>query len=281
MAVVENTQRMQDICMQERSAGEVLAFVPTMGALHEGHLALVEKAKILGSKVIVSIFVNPTQFGLNEDYDKYPKQFHEDLCKLEPFDVFSIFHPTVAAIYPDGFGTTVSGGVEAEGLCAASRPEHFNGVLTVVLKLLNIIQPNFLVMGKKDYQQVKVIERMLRDFNSPVELCSVETYRDSNGLAMSSRNSYLTDEEIVLAAKIYQALCRVRSNQEAGVNDVGTLKQGFSSDISDLEGAAIEYVEMRTQKNFQDVSDCVCEPSVCLAAIRYKGIRLIDNIEFG
>ena len=281
MTVIENVSRMQDLCTQQRSQGEVLAFVPTMGALHEGHLALVRRAESLGSRVIVSIFVNPTQFAQGEDFEKYPRTIAEDIRKLSAHNVFATFHPSASQMYVPGFQTKIQAGARAQGLCGGSRPGHFDGVLVVVLKLLNIIQPHFLIMGKKDYQQLKVVQKMLIDFNLPIELVGIDTLRESNGLAMSSRNQYLSVDDRQKAGLIYEGLQIVKFAYHTGIIDPTELSRRYSEHLMKLDSAIIEYADFRTQKEFASIGGNLIEPSVFLTAVRYKNVRLIDNIELG
>ncbi len=281
MTVIESVSKMQDLCLQQRNDGEVIAFVPTMGALHKGHLKLVEKAQDLGSRVVVSIFVNPTQFLPGEDYEKYPRQFQNDVKLLSPYNVLAVFHPSASSIYGTNFQTMVKAGERSQGLCGARRPGHFDGVLTVVLKLLNIVQPHFLIMGKKDYQQVKVIEKMIEDLNLTTSLVGVDTDRDERGLALSSRNQYLSQEGREKASAFYKALQSVRLKVLRGRTEVKELQESFIEELRTVPEASIEYIEFRTQRTFGLIQINISEPAVCLAAIHFQGVRLIDNIEIG
>ena len=261
-----------------RDSGETVAFVPTMGNLHAGHLQLVSQAKEKADRVVVSIFVNPTQFGVGEDFEAYPRTELEDQQKLEDACVDLLFLPAVADIYALDARTTITVAGVSEDYCGAFRPGHFGGVATVVCKLLNIVQPNMILLGLKDFQQLTVIKMMVRDLNIPVEIIAVETVREPNGLAMSSRNGYLTEEEKKIAAQLYKTLCGARDAVLAGAKDYIDLEQqalrvlqqaGFLVDYfsvcrgSDLKKAKPEDVDL-----------------VLLVAAKLGKTRLIDNIYF-
>jgi len=261
-----------------RSSGESVAFVPTMGNLHAGHLQLVNMAKTKADRVVVSIFVNPTQFGAGEDFETYPRTEREDQEKLKAVYADLLFLPSVVDIYTPDSKTTVTVTGLSDVFCGASRPGHFSGVATVVCKLFNIVQPNIALFGQKDFQQLVVIKTMVRDLNIPVEITGVDTVREPNGLAMSSRNGYLTEDEKSVAPKLYQSLCAARDAILAGNQTYEKIEQqsvqflqqaGFQPDYfsvcrsSDLKKAAEEDVDL-----------------VLLAAARLRKTRLIDNIYF-
>ena len=261
-----------------RSNGEIVAFVPTMGNLHAGHLQLVKMAKKNADRVVVSIFVNPTQFGVGEDFETYPRTEREDREKLEAEGADLLFQPAVADIYTPDAKTTVTVSGLSDLYCGASRPGHFSGVATVVCKLFNIVQPNVALFGLKDFQQLTVIKTMVRDLNIPVEITGVDTVREPDGLAMSSRNGYLTDDEKRIAPKLYHSLCTARDAILAGNQAYADVEQqalqflqqaGFQADYfsvcrsSDLKKAAAEDVDL-----------------VLLAAAKLGKTRLIDNIYF-
>lgn len=261
-----------------RRAGERIAFVPTMGNLHAGHASLVGKAAELGARVIVSIFVNPLQFGPNEDFAAYPRTPDEDRRRLESLAVDLLFAPEVADIYPRG--RQVSARVHVPGiediLCGAFRPGHFMGVATVVTKLLNLVQPDVAVFGEKDYQQLLIIRRAATDLCMPVEIVGAPTMREPDGLAMSSRNRYLTAKERCVAPCIYAELERARVAIESGASDLATIesrgalalrKAGFRPDYFSIRDAAT-----------LDVPAAATEDLVILTAARIGRARLIDNV---
>lgn len=260
-----------------KTAGPV-AFVPTMGNLHEGHLSLVDAAKATGSKVVVSIFVNPLQFGQGEDYLTYPRTLEEDCAKLEAAGVDALFHPGVEALYPR---TTQDYRVEPpalqDELCGRFRPGHFRGVATVVTKLFNIVQPDWAMFGKKDYQQLKVIEGLVADLDMPVTIVGVDTGRADDGLALSSRNGYLTADERAKAPRLYQNLNRIRSAILAGNQDWVALTETARADLEN-QGWRVDYVEIRTQSRLEHARPGD-RKVVVLAAARLGKPRLIDNLE--
>ncbi|MGH8188950.1 MAG: pantoate--beta-alanine ligase [Steroidobacteraceae bacterium] len=261
-----------------RRAGERIAFVPTMGNLHAGHASLVGKAAELGDRIIVSIFVNPLQFGPNEDFAAYPRTPDEDRRRLESLEVDLLFAPEVADIYPRGQQLTARvhvPGVE-DILCGAVRPGHFMGVATVVAKLLNLVQPDVAVFGEKDYQQLLIIRRAATDLCMPVEIVGAPTMRESDGLAMSSRNRYLSAEERSVAPRIYAELERVRVAIESGASDLAALgKQGAQA----LQAAGFrpDYFSVRDAATL-DEPTATTEDLVILTAARIGRARLIDNV---
>jgi len=278
MRIVNTVIEMREAIKLWRSSGESVAFVPTMGNLHAGHLQLVNMAKTKADRVVVSIFVNPTQFGAGEDFETYPRTEREDQEKLKAVYADLLFLPSVVDIYTPDSKTTVTVTGLSDVFCGASRPGHFSGVATVVCKLFNIVQPNIALFGQKDFQQLVVIKTMVRDLNIPVEITGVDTVREPNGLAMSSRNGYLTEDEKSVAPKLYQSLCAARDAILAGNQTYEKIEQqsvqflqqaGFQPDYfsvcrsSDLKKAAEEDVDL-----------------VLLAAARLRKTRLIDNIYF-
>lgn len=278
MLIVNTVSELRDAVKGWRLLGQSVALVPTMGNLHAGHLALVNEAQKKADRVVVSIFVNPTQFGVGEDFDTYPRTEREDQQKLKAAGADLLFQPAVSDVYAPDAKTLVSVTGMSEQYCGASRPGHFNGVATVVCKLFNIVQPDIALFGLKDFQQLTVIRTMVRDLNIPVEIVGVDTVREASGLAMSSRNGYLSAEEKTVAAKLYQALCVARdavlagqqSYQEIERNALLFLREsGFHPDYfslcraGDLKKAATDDVEL-----------------VLLVAARLGKTRLIDNIYF-
>jgi pantoate--beta-alanine ligase len=260
-------------------AGARVAFVPTMGALHQGHLSLVKLARAHADRVMVSIFVNPLQFGPTEDFAKYPRTLKGDLELLESQEVEAVFLPNAAGMYPDGFQTYVRNKQMAETLDGLSRPGHFEGVLTVVLKLFMLVSPHVAIFGKKDYQQWRLIECMARDLCLPLEIIGGDTLREADGLAMSSRNRYLTDTERPLATKLYQGLTAAKSAFKAGSRDPQNLVSAFKRVVDGVQGLALEYAELRRQRDLTPFSGKVDAPCVLLCAARLGTTRLIDNLE--
>lgn len=255
-----------------------LAFIPTMGNLHEGHLALVEAAHQHADKVVVSIFVNRLQFGQGEDFDAYPRTFESDCAKLEAAGVNALFFPTEAELYPR---VKQDFNVEPphiqDELCGAFRPGHFRGVATVVSKLFNIVQPDVACFGKKDFQQLHVIKAMVDDLNIPVAVIPVDTGRAEDGLALSSRNGYLTAEERAEAPRLYRNLSAMRAALLAGDSDYATLEAHASADLQQA-GWVVDYVEVR-QADTLEVAHAGEKRLVVLAAARLGRTRLIDNVE--
>ncbi|WP_293763318.1 pantoate--beta-alanine ligase [uncultured Aquitalea sp.] len=260
-----------------RQAGK-LAFVPTMGNLHEGHLALVAAAREQADKVVVSIFVNRLQFGQGEDFDAYPRTFEADCDKLRAAGVDALFFPTEQELYPrvkQDFNVEPPH-IQNE-LCGAFRPGHFRGVATVVSKLFNIVQPDLACFGKKDYQQLHVIKAMVDDLNMPVRIVPVDTGRAEDGLALSSRNGYLSAEERAEAPRLYRNLSQMRDALLAGDSDYAGLEAAASEDL-DKAGWKVDYVEVR-QADTLEIAHAGEKRLVVLAAARLGRTRLIDNIE--
>jgi len=253
-----------------RSTG--LTLVPTMGALHEGHLALVRQAVTLGPTV-VSIFVNPAQFGPGEDYDRYPRDLDADLALLEPLDVKAVFAPSAEMMYPADGAVTVQPGRFADGMCGAGRPGHFAGVLTIVAKLLNLVRPRTAIFGRKDAQQVLVIDQMVRDLNLPVRLLDLPTVREADGLALSSRNRYLTEDERRKALCLVRALRSVRGLLEKGERRTDFVEEVLNFVMTEGE---LEYAEIRALPAFERPE--ILDGRVLFAvAARFGDTRLIDN----
>ena len=262
-----------------RMRDEPIAFVPTMGHLHAGHLKLVQHAKAIAPRVVVSIFVNPMQFAPNEDYASYPLSMELDTGALMEADADVLFAPGVAEVYPGGIKHTTS--VVVPGLNSilegAHRPSHFNGVTTVVAKLFNMVQPDVAVFGEKDYQQLRIIERMVKDLDLPVRIEAVETVRESDGLALSSRNSYLKSAERMLAPQLYQVLLDVKTIVEAGEADFAGIEQAAVQQLVEA-GLVADYVSIRRQSDLEPPAAADSQ-LVALAAARIGATRLIDNIK--
>jgi pantoate--beta-alanine ligase len=261
-----------------RSQGQRVCFVPTMGNLHEGHLTLVREAKRRGECVVVSIFVNPMQFGANEDLDNYPRTLAADKEKLFGEGTTYLFAPTVSEMYPNGTGpqSQLSVPEVTETLCGASRPGHFTGVSTVVSKLFNIVQPDIALFGKKDFQQLQVIRKMVDDMCMPVEIVGVDTSRAEDGLALSSRNGFLSVQERKIAPRLHQILQEYR---DAIANGFDNYKELELHAVNDLKGAGFspDYFTICDAETLHDVTEDTDE-IVILAAAKLGAPRLIDNV---
>jgi pantoate--beta-alanine ligase len=262
-----------------RGRGERVALVPTMGYLHEGHLALVREARRHADLVGVSIFVNPTQFGPNEDLGRYPRDLAGDLAKLAGAGADVTFVPPAAAMYPAGYQSFVQVRELEKGLCGDRRPGHFVGVATVVLKLLNIARPHVALFGEKDYQQLMVVRRMVRDLDVPVEIVAVPTLREADGLAMSSRNSYLSAPDRARAAALYRGLSAARTRHAAGERRAPALIEAAAAEIGPAVDR-VDYIEVRDAETLAPV-DPVDGPAVVLVAAFVGTTRLIDNVRLG
>ena len=258
-----------------------LALVPTMGALHEGHLALVREAKARAASVVVSIFVNPTQFGPNEDLDAYPRQLAEDSWMLEAEGVDLLWAPLVDEVYPEGFATTVSVRGVSEGLCGASRPGHFDGVATVVCKLFNQVRPDLAVFGEKDWQQLAVIRRMARDLDlmqpSAETIHGVPTVREADGLALSSRNRYLSPEDRRRAAALPSAMREAIERIERA-DPVPTALAALKHALIEGGFESVDYAELADAESLDPLDKLGERPALLLVAARIGGTRLIDNM---
>jgi pantoate--beta-alanine ligase len=252
-------------------------FVPTMGYLHEGHLSLVRRARAENDRVAVSIFVNPTQFGPHEDYARYPRDLERDLRLLEPLGVDLVFIPSVEEMYPPGFQTWVIVEEVSRPLEGASRPGHFRGVATVVAKLFNILQPDRAYFGQKDAQQTVVIRRMVQDLNIPVEIVICPTVREPDGLAMSSRNTYLNPEERRAATVLFRALQAAKARYEAGERDAERLREAMREVIRAEPLARIDYVSVAHPETLQEL-ERVEGPALLSLAVYIGTTRLIDNL---
>ena len=259
-----------------RANGDTIALVPTMGGLHAGHLKLVEEARRRCRRTVVSIFVNPTQFGAGEDFDSYPRDMSSDHAKLAGLGVDLLYAPTAAEIYPDGFATEVRVSGLAEGLCAVQRPFHFTGVATVVAKLLNQCRPHMAMFGEKDYQQLLVIRRLVRDLDLGVEIVGVATVRESDGLAMSSRNQALSHGGRAVAGRLNVLLEEVARRIAAGQAVAEALSRGRDKLIA-LGFEAVDYLELRDAETLTPL-DQATRPARLLVAVHVEGCRLIDNI---
>ncbi|HWC30780.1 MAG TPA: pantoate--beta-alanine ligase [Dehalococcoidia bacterium] len=269
-----------DVRAARRAVIGSVGLVPTMGALHEGHLTLVREARAANDCVAVSIFVNPTQFGPNEDFAAYPRDTGRDLDLLRAEGVDLVFMPAVEAIYPEGFATSVDVGPIAESLEGEHRPGHFLGVATVVLKLLNIVQPARAYFGRKDAQQLAVIRRMVRDLDVDVEIVAANTVREPDGLAMSSRNAYLSPAERQSALVLWNSLCLAREMWTRGARDAEAFRKRMRELIEQEESARIDYVSVADPQTLREV-ERINGPVLVSLAVRIGRTRLIDNITLG
>ncbi len=278
MITVSTTAEIRSWVKRWRGMDERVAFVPTMGNLHAGHLALVEHAQRVADRVVVSIFVNPLQFGEGEDFDAYPRTLKEDQQKLIEAGVDCLFAPTEDVVYPDG--REVSTRVEVPGLsdilCGAGRPGHFQGVTTVVAKLFNIVQPDVAIFGEKDYQQLMIIRRMVSDLFMDVAITALATKRVEDELAMSSRNQYLGEEARAIAPLLYKTLVQVQVQLEMGAREYDELEREGAQALSN-GGFEVEYLRIRRAEDLAEPGEEE-EKLVVLAAARLGRARLIDNI---
>ncbi len=268
---------MSRFSLSGRTAGRRIALVPTMGALHEGHLKLIEVARGLADTLVVSIFVNPAQFGPNEDLDRYPRRLAEDMAKAEAAGADIIFHPPAEDVYPEGSSTWVDVEGASEGLCGGCRPGHFRGVATVVLKLFNIVKPDSAVFGLKDYQQFVIIKKMVKDLNLDVELTGVDTVREADGLALSSRNAYLSDRERKAALALPAALKAGEELFGRGERDAARIIGAAKKVIEKEELAVVDYIELCDSLTLEPL-DSLGEAALLAAAVKVGRTRLIDNV---
>ncbi|MFC1692812.1 pantoate--beta-alanine ligase [Candidatus Latescibacterota bacterium] len=277
MEVIKNIEDMRRISAEKRAEGKIIGFVPTMGALHEGHLSLVRRALDRSDFVVVSIFVNPTQFGPHEDFNKYPRNHEDDMHKLESLGAHLIFAPGSNTIYPEDYSTYVIVEGITEGLCGRSRPVHFRGVATVVAKLFNIVMPHIAVFGQKDAQQLAVIRRMVRDLNMDIEIDAGPIIREPDGLAMSSRNNFLNPEEHRQATVLYRALCSAEELVKSGVTRSVDIIKKIHEEINVSSLARIEYIEIVHVENMNPVEN-ISNRALLALAVRFGSTRLIDNV---
>jgi pantoate--beta-alanine ligase len=271
---------MQEQAIAWRHAGDDIGLVPTMGALHAGHDSLVSRARRENQRVIVSVFVNPAQFGPHEDFEKYPRPFEQDRARLEGLGVDAIFHPPVDQIYPPAFKTRVDPGPLGEVLEGKSRPGHFGGVLTVVLKLLNLTQPKRAYFGQKDFQQVVLVRQLVRDLGLPVRIVVLPTVREPDGLAMSSRNAYLDPAQRQLAPMLRQALTEAAQAFTAGETRTADLERLTRDRLAVAPAVAIDYVALVDETTLSRPQQA-SPGSVLAVAVKLGSTRLIDNVVLG
>jgi pantoate--beta-alanine ligase len=277
MKIVETISRMSTLVKIAKKEGKTIGFVPTMGYLHEGHLSLARAAKKHTDVVVMSIFVNPLQFGPNEDLSKYPRDFKrdEEMARLAGVDI--LFYPSEKEMYPEGYSTYVEVKGLSETLCGLSRPGHFKGVATIVAKLFGIVRPDIAYFGQKDAQQVAVIRKMASDLNMAIEIMAMPIVREKDGLAMSSRNSYLSESERKDASVLHQSLLKAESMIRSGEKDSKKLIRTVESMIRQKPSARIDYIAVVNEKDFKDM-DTITGNSLVALAVFIGKTRLIDNI---
>ncbi|MGC8871523.1 MAG: pantoate--beta-alanine ligase [Caldimicrobium sp.] len=276
MEVIRSIAEMKAKSLSFKKRGETIGFVPTMGYLHEGHLSLVRLARIKADKVVVSIFVNPLQFGPSEDYYIYPRDLERDLALLEKERVDVVFIPDEEEMYPPDFQTYVEVTKLTQGLCGPYRPGHFRGVTTVVLKLFNIVKPDLAVFGEKDYQQLRVIQQMVKDLNLDVEIIPHPIVREESGLAMSSRNTYLSEEERHSAVALYQSLKMAERVIFEGERDAERVRTLIKDYLEKFPHNKVQYVEIVDPETLERVSE-INGPVLIALAVFVGKTRLIDN----
>jgi pantoate--beta-alanine ligase len=271
---------MKEFARRQRDEHGILGLVPTMGALHEGHLALIRRARLECSSVVVSIFVNPTQFGPAEDFGKYPRALAADTEKLAGADVHCLFLPESEEIYPQNYATYVNVEGLSERLEGRSRPGHFRGVSTIVLKLLQIVQPQFAYFGRKDAQQAGIITRMVKDLNLDSEIVVCPIVREADGLALSSRNVYLSPGDRAAAPVLHRTLRAAEQLLKKGTRDSASLQSAMLQVLKGAPGAKVEYAEIVDAKTFEPVSH-VSRTAYVLLAVKFGDTRLLDNMLIG
>ena len=276
MRIIESIADMRTWSEAERRAGRRIAFVPTMGFLHRGHLSLIADAATRGHRLVVSIFVNPMQFGPGEDFTAYPRDFARDRELLEGTGVDVLFHPSVAEFYPKGAQTHVEVENLSLPLCGELRPGHFRGVATVVAKLFNIVRPHVAVFGEKDYQQLQVIRRLARDLSMDVEIVGHPIVREADGLALSSRNIYLTEVERAAAVCLSRALCKAQRLFKRGESSAQEVLRGARAELDKEPLVGVEYVKLCDAETLDEI-ETIDHAAVLALAVRIGKARLIDN----
>jgi len=280
MKIIDSIAEMQSLARSLKREGKSIAFVPTMGYLHEGHASLLREGRRRGDILVLSIYVNPIQFGLGEDLERYPRDMERDCRMASDCGVDIVFTPDSAGMYPPGFQTAVSVRDLSLPLCGASRPGHFDGVATVVTKLFNIVQPDTALFGRKDFQQLAVIRRMTADLNLPVEIVGMPIVREADGLAMSSRNAYLSPEQRRSALCLSFAIRQVRDLYRSGVCEVDALRRPGLELIGSEPAAVIDYLDFRDAATLEAV-ETAGDTTLMALAVKFGQTRLIDNTLFG
>jgi pantoate--beta-alanine ligase len=276
MEIIATVKEMQRRAEQLRRQGKKIAFVPTMGYLHEGHLSLMHEGRKRGDVLVISIFVNPTQFGPGEDYDQYPRDMQRDLALVQKAGVDICFTPSAQEMYPDRFQTAVEVEQVTKNLCGISRPGHFRGVTTVVAKLFNIVKPHLAFFGQKDYQQLIAIKRMVGDLNMDIEVIGTPTVRENDGLAMSSRNTYLNPQQRKEATNLSRALHRGEELFHQGERSAAVILNRVRGIIEEGKSAAIDYAKICDAHTLEDIEEIKGE-AVIAVAVKIGKTRLIDN----
>jgi len=274
--IIKSPRKMQTLSDSIRSDGKIIGLVPTMGALHDGHLRLVEIARSRADMVVVSIFVNPAQFGPGEDFRKYPRSFKEDCLKLEAVGANVVFNPSVGNIYPEGFSTFIDPGRIGEILEGARRPGHFRGVATICAKLFNIVKPHFAVFGQKDGQQLAVIRKMARDLNFDLEIVKGPIVRTKGGVAMSSRHAYLSASDLKKAEVIKRSLDLAVSMIKKGARNSKTIEKQMRNLIFSMPGVKIDYISFNRWDDLKKLTRLSGEVMISLVVV-IGGVRLLDN----
>lgn len=280
MQVIEPVKEMQQFSLAAKRSSKLIALVPTMGYLHDGHASLMVEGRKRSDVLVSSIFVNPAQFGAGEDFESYPRNIERDLAIATAAGVDVVFAPKPAEIYPDGFQSYVNTERITMPLCGGSRPGHFRGVTTVVAKLFNIVLPNLALFGKKDFQQLAVIRRMTDDLNFPVNIIGMPIVREADGLAMSSRNAYLSQAERQDALCLKRCIDMARGAYQAGERSAAILKEAAKRTVAEVSTAVIDYIEFCDSRTLESVQ-VVDENTLMALAIRIGKTRLIDNTVFG
>lgn len=282
MEVITSIEEIQELALRLEKEGKKIGFVPTMGYLHDGHLSLIDLIRERSDILILSIFVNPTQFAAGEDLEKYPRDMERDLALCRERKVDYIFAPQTDDIYPEGASTYVSEEGVSRGLCGETRPTHFKGVTTICAKLFNLVRPAYVALGQKDAQQVVVLKRMIRDLHFPIEVVIGPTLREPDGLAMSSRNSYLNDRQRQDALLIHKALLAgKRLVDEKGIRNVDRVKAELMTVLRSGSFVRINYAEVVDRENMKPEKEIELGRSMLVIAVWVDNIRLIDNMSLG
>ena len=276
MKVINKPEELQKIIEELKKEGKNVGFVPTMGALHLGHVSLIKKSVLQNDITVVSVYVNPIQFGPNEDYEKYPRPIEKDIKVCQDNKVNFLFLPTNETLYNKNFSTYIYNNNVSKIMCGITRPTHFQGVCTIVAKLFNIVMPQRAYFGLKDYQQYIIIKQMVEDLNFNIEIVGCPIVREESGIAMSSRNTYLSKEEKVQATGIYKSLCLAKQLFCEG-KEIEDIKQVVEENILKIPNSKIDYIEIRNSKNLQEVTD-LDKNIVIAVAVKVGNVRLIDNM---
>jgi len=279
MIIVKKIDEIKSIVEKNKNLGKKIAFVPTMGSLHDGHLSLIDKANTLADLTIVSIFINQQQFNDRNDFDKYPRELENDILKLSKKNVDILFYPDNLELYPSQPNFVILLNKFNDCLCAKYRANHFNGVCLVLVKLFNIVKPNYAVFGKKDFQQYLIVKRMVEDFNFDIKIIGVETHREISGLAMSSRNKRLSDNALTKSSSIFRVLNDIK--KEIMVCDnLGILLQNKKNELQEIGFEKIDYLEVREEENLDLVTNFNIGSNVRIfIAVYIESVRLIDNLK--